>query len=55
MLGVTDLQGQISQIELTQSLLNSQIKEAQEEKVKNSKMYKTLGITVGLAVGIILI
>lgn len=55
MLGETDLQGQISQIELTQSLLNSQIKEAQEEKVKNSKMYKTLGITVGLAVGIILI
>ena len=55
MLGETDLEGQVSQIELTQNLLESQIKEAQEEKLKNSKVCKTLGITVGLAIGIILI
>lgn len=54
-LGQTDLEGQLNQIELTQTLLENQIKEALEEKVKNSKMYKTLGITVGLAISIILV
>lgn len=55
MLGNTDVGGQVSQIELTKELLQKQIKEAQEEKKKNSKLYKTLGLTVGLAVAIILI
>lgn len=54
-LGQTDLEGQINQIELTQNLLENQIKEAIEEKNKNSKMYRTLGVTVGLAISIILI
>ena len=42
-------------IELTETLLENQIKEALEEKLKNSKMYRTLGVTVGLAISIILI
>ena len=54
-LGETDVEGQINQIELTETLLKNQIKEALEEKVKNSKMYRTLGVTVGLAISIILI
>ena len=54
-LGETDVEGQINQIELTETLLENQIKEALEEKLKNSKMYRTLGVTVGLAISIILI
>lgn len=54
MLGNTNIEGQISQIELTEHLLKEQIKEAQEEKRKNAKLYKTLGVTTGLALAIIL-
>ena len=35
LLGQTDSEGQISQIEITQNFLNTQIKEAEEEKKKN--------------------
>lgn len=55
MLGNTKVEGQISQKELTEHLLEEQIKEAQEEKRKNAKLYKTLGATTGLALAIILI
>lgn len=55
MLGNTDVQGQISQIELTKELLQKQIQEANEEKKKNSKLYKTLGVATGLTIAIILI
>ena len=54
MLGKTDLEGQVSEIELTLSFLDNQIKNAEEEKTKNSKLYKTLGVTLGLAIIIIL-
>lgn len=54
-LGETDVEGQINQIELTETLLENQIKEAIEERAKNSKMYRTLGVTIGLAISIILI
>ena len=37
LLGQTDSEGQISQIEITQNFLNTQIKEAEEEKKKNEK------------------
>lgn len=54
LLGQTDVEGQSSQIEITQKFLETQIKEAQEEKAKNEKLYSKLGITIGLAIIIIL-
>lgn len=55
LLGQTDVEGQISEIEVTQNFLDVQIEKAEEEKNKNQKMYKTLGIVVGLVFVIILI
>jgi len=55
MLGKTDIDGQINEIRLTDKFLEVQIKEAQSEKEKNEKLYRTLGATVGLALVIVLI
>lgn len=55
MLGQTDVEGQISQIEITETFLEKQIAEAVEEKNKNEKLYRKLGTTIGLAIVIILI
>lgn len=55
MLGKTDIDGQVSEIRLTCKFLDVQIKDAEKEKTKNEKLYKTLGATVGLALVIILI
>ena len=55
LLGKTNLEGQISEIQLTSNFLNHQIEKAQTEEEKNRKMYRTLGITLGLAIVIILI
>ena len=55
LLGQTDVEGQVSEIEVTQKFLDMQIEEAEEEKKKNQKMYKTLGIVFGLVFVIILI
>lgn len=55
LLGKTDIEGQLSEIELTNNLINIQIKKAEEEKSKNTKLYKTLGATIGLAIIIIFI
>lgn len=54
MLGKTDLNGQISEIKLVNDFLDTQIDEAKLEKDKNAKMYKTLGIVVGMTIVIIL-
>lgn len=54
LLGQTDVEGQVSEIDVTQSFLDVQIEKAEEEKKKNQKMYKTLGIVVGLVFVIIL-
>ena len=54
MLGKTDLEGQVSEIKLTCKFLDVQIKDAEKEKIKNEKLYKTLGATIGLAIIIIL-
>lgn len=54
LLGQTDSEGQISQIEITEKFLETQIKEAQDEKQKNEKLYSRLGTTIGLAIVIIL-
>ena len=55
MLGKTDIDGQVSEIRLTNKFLDVQINDAENEKLKNEKLYKTLGATVGLALVIILI
>lgn len=55
LLGKTDIKGQISEIELTKSLIEKQIEKAEIEKDKNVKLYKTMGIVLGLGICIILI
>ena len=54
LLGQTDVEGQISQINITEKFLESQIKEAVEEKKKNEKLYTRLGTIMGLALVIVL-
>ena len=54
LLGQTDIEGQISQIEITQKFLETQLKEALAEKNKNERLYSKLGTTIGLAIVIIL-
>ena len=54
-LGQTDADSQVNEIELTESFLNMQIEKAEEARKKNQKMYKTLGVVVGLVFVIILI
>ena len=54
LLGQTDVEGQISQIDITKKFLETQIKEAKEQKTKNEKLYTKLGTTIGLAIIIIL-
>ena len=54
LLGQTDVEGQISQIEITEDFLEGQIKEADEERKKNEKLYTRLGTVLGLAIVIIL-
>ena len=54
LLGQTDIEGQISQIEITQEFLETQLKQAQKEREKNEKLYNKLGTTIGLAIVIIL-
>lgn len=55
LLGKVDIEGQVNEIELVETFLDTQIEIAEEDKNKYVKMYKTLGITIGLAVVIILI
>ena len=55
LLGKTDIKGQINEIELTLKLIEKQIENAEKEREKNSKLYKTLGITCGIGICIILI
>lgn len=55
MLGQTDIDGQLSQIEMTSEFLDKQIKKAENQKEKSEKMYRTLGMIMGMAIVIILI
>lgn len=54
LLGKTDKQGQISEINLTENLLIKQIEKAELEKNKNVKLYKTLGTVLGIGLVIVL-
>ena len=53
-LGKSDIEGQISEIDEFKERLNLQIRQAEEEKKKNSKMFKSLGTIAGLVIVIIL-
>ena len=55
LLGATDLQGQKSQIDVTSSFLDEQIKKAEKEREKNEAMYRKLGMIIGLTIVIVLI
>ena len=55
LLGKTNLEGQVSEIQLTTRFLDTQIEKAEKEREKNQKLYKNLGIIAGLTIIIILI
>lgn len=55
LLGNSDLDGQINNINLIRELIDKQIEEARIEKNKNEKLYKVLGTSIGLVIAIILI
>lgn len=55
LLGQTDVEGQVSEIEVTEKFLDMQIEKAEEDRKKNQKMYKTLGVVMGLVFVIILV
>lgn len=55
LLGRVDLEGQVREVELVDNFLNTQIEEAEKERQKNERMYKTLGVSIGVAITVILI
>jgi len=55
LLGKTDIDGQINEIELSLTFLENQIEKAEVEKNKNAKLYKSLGAITGIAIIIILL
>ena len=54
-LGTTDVEGQVSNIKIANSFIDKQIENAEKEKEKNVKLFRTLGIVSGLGIIIILI
>lgn len=54
-LGNSDLDGQINIIKNSIATINNQIKEANEIKLKNSKLYRTVGVIAGIMIVIICI
>jgi len=55
MLGKTDKNGQISEIEMVSNFLDKQIVDSEEQRNKNEKLYKTLGVICGLTIAIIFV
>ena len=54
LLGQTDIEGQVSQIEITEQFLQKQIEKAESERNKSEKLYKKLIPTLALAIIVIL-
>ncbi len=54
-LGQMDLESQIKNIHLVESLVQKELQEAYEEKQKNFKLYRNMGVTGGLVLIILLI
>ncbi|MCX7923270.1 MAG: stage III sporulation protein SpoIIIAB [Clostridia bacterium] len=55
MLGNSDLEGQIKNIRLTVNQLKMQEQKAEDNRKRNEKMYRSLGVLGGLAIVIILL
>lgn len=55
LLGKTDLAGQVNEINLGLNLVEKQLIDAENEKNKNVKFYKTMGMVCGIGICIILI
>ncbi len=55
LLGKTNVEGQISEIELIKNFIDVQIKKAEIEQNKNEKLYRNLGVIGGIAIVIVLI
>ena len=54
LLGLTDVDGQISQIEITERFLQDNIETAKREKQSNERLYTRSGTIMGLAIVIVL-
>ena len=54
-LGKTDVEGQITKINMICASLKNQLNDSIEEKKKNSKMYKTVGFAMGLMIAVVFI
>lgn len=54
-LGKTDVEGQMGVINMTCVTLENQLQDSIEEKKKNSKLYKTIGLATGLMIAIVFI
>ena len=54
LLGQTDLEGQINEIELVENFLNRQIEKAENARNKNEKLNRTLGMIAGITLVILL-
>lgn len=54
-LGKGDMDSQMNIISSVMEVLDNQILEARDDKIKNSKMYKTLGMAIGLVIATIFI
>ena len=54
-LGATDLDGQLSFLELTCEMLKKQQQEASENYRKKGRMYRSVGVLCGLAAGIMVL
>lgn len=54
-LGSLDAPGEYSRICVFQNLINAQYKKATDESAKKSRLIKTAGISIGLALGILVI
>lgn len=54
LLGKTDKDGQINEINVTSQFVNTLLEKAESEKHKNYKLFKTLGSVVGIGICIIL-
>lgn len=54
-LGQTDIEGQIKNIRLVHTSLKKQLENAREEKLKNFKLYRNMGVLSGLIIIIILL
>ena len=55
LLGKTDIDGQMNEIKLADEFLDKQIIDAEELKKKNDKLYRSLGVIIGIGIVIILI